>query len=200
MDYEVHGILQARILEWVAIPFSRGASQPRDQTQVSCIAGGFFTNWTAREALYSLSILNMWNHIAHTYTCLPEPWLQGRTNRWNNINEAYCEKKITLWKLIKIWHWQSQVIKFSWLKSLCMFKSSFLQVSISQVGKHFWLSQVSGLVLASGQESPTAQLNSLQWAGQSLQQRMSQHKKRWILLKLRELVSTQWNLVKFHLI
>ena len=39
----VHGILQARILEWVAIPFSRGASQPRAQTQVSCIAGRFFT-------------------------------------------------------------------------------------------------------------------------------------------------------------
>ena len=37
MDYKVHGILQARILEWVAIPFSRGSSQPRDQTQVSCI-------------------------------------------------------------------------------------------------------------------------------------------------------------------
>ena len=44
MDYEVHGILQARILEWVAIPFSRGSSQPRDQTQVSHIAGGFFTS------------------------------------------------------------------------------------------------------------------------------------------------------------
>ena len=38
----VHGILQARILEWVAIPSSRGSSQPRDQTQVSCIAGRFF--------------------------------------------------------------------------------------------------------------------------------------------------------------
>ena len=41
MDYTVHGILQARILEWVAFPFSRGSSQPRDQTQVSHIAGGF---------------------------------------------------------------------------------------------------------------------------------------------------------------
>ena len=40
----VHGILQARILEWVAFPFSRGSSQPRDRTQVSDIAGGFFTN------------------------------------------------------------------------------------------------------------------------------------------------------------
>ena len=35
-----HGILQARILEWVAVPFSRGSSQPRDRTQVSCVAGG----------------------------------------------------------------------------------------------------------------------------------------------------------------
>ena len=44
MDYSVHGTLQARILEWVAFPFSRGSSQPRDQTQVSHIAGGFFTS------------------------------------------------------------------------------------------------------------------------------------------------------------
>ena len=44
MDYTVHGILQARVLEWVAFPFSRGSSQPRDRTQVSCIAGGFFTS------------------------------------------------------------------------------------------------------------------------------------------------------------
>ena len=44
MDYTVHGILQARTLEWVAFPFSRGSSQPRSQTQVSHIAGGFFTS------------------------------------------------------------------------------------------------------------------------------------------------------------
>ena len=46
----VHGILQARILEWVAIPFSRGSSQPRDQTQVCHIAGRRFTIWATREA------------------------------------------------------------------------------------------------------------------------------------------------------
>ena len=39
------GILQARILDWVAMPFSRWSSQPRDRTQVSCVAGGFFTIW-----------------------------------------------------------------------------------------------------------------------------------------------------------
>ena len=44
MDYTVHGILQARILEWVDFCFSRGSSQSRDRTQVSCIAGGFFTS------------------------------------------------------------------------------------------------------------------------------------------------------------
>ena len=46
----VHGISQARILEWVDIPFSRGSSWPRDQTHISCIAGRFFTVWAAREA------------------------------------------------------------------------------------------------------------------------------------------------------
>ena len=46
----VHGILQAGILEWVAIAFSRGSSQLRNWTEVSCLAGRFFTNWTTREA------------------------------------------------------------------------------------------------------------------------------------------------------
>ena len=46
----VHGTHQARILEWVAIPFSRGSSWPRDQIQVSCVAGRFFTIWATWEA------------------------------------------------------------------------------------------------------------------------------------------------------
>ena len=45
-------ILRARILEWVAVPWSRGFSQPRDQTQLSPVAGGFFTIWATREALF----------------------------------------------------------------------------------------------------------------------------------------------------
>ena len=44
MDYTGHGILQARILEWIAVSFSRGSSQPRDRTQVSHTADGFFTS------------------------------------------------------------------------------------------------------------------------------------------------------------
>ena len=49
MDYTVHGILQARVLEWVAFPFSRGSSQPRDGNQASYIAGKFFTSWATSE-------------------------------------------------------------------------------------------------------------------------------------------------------
>ena len=47
----VHGILQAKILEWVAISFSRGSAQPRNWTWVSCITGGFFAEMVTREAL-----------------------------------------------------------------------------------------------------------------------------------------------------
>ena len=49
-DSSVHGIFQARILEWFAIYFSRGSSWPRDQTWVSFTAGRFFTDWAPREA------------------------------------------------------------------------------------------------------------------------------------------------------
>ena len=49
MDYTINVILQARILEWVAVSISSGSSQPRDWTQVTHIAGGFFTSWATRE-------------------------------------------------------------------------------------------------------------------------------------------------------
>ena len=54
MGYTVHGVLQARILEWVAFPFSRGSSQPRDRTQVSRIAGGFFYQLSHKGSLIIL--------------------------------------------------------------------------------------------------------------------------------------------------
>ena len=50
MNYTVHGILQARMLEWVAFSSPGESSQPRDQTQVFHIVGGFFTCWATREA------------------------------------------------------------------------------------------------------------------------------------------------------
>ena len=65
--FSVHGSLQVRILEWVAISFSRGSSRPRDQTWVSCIAGGFFTIWTTRETpFYSYWSLNSGYSFPHS--------------------------------------------------------------------------------------------------------------------------------------
>ena len=60
----IHVILQARILEWIAVPFFRGSSKPRDRTQVSHITGGFFTIWATSEAqihatVNSLLLLNV---------------------------------------------------------------------------------------------------------------------------------------------
>ena len=52
--FSVYGILQARILEWIAMPSSRGSSQPRDWTQISYIAGRVFTDWAMREAFFIL--------------------------------------------------------------------------------------------------------------------------------------------------
>ena len=57
----IHGIFQARVLEWVAISFSRGSSQPRDRTQVSHIVGRCFTVWATREVLKST--MNQFNLI-----------------------------------------------------------------------------------------------------------------------------------------
>ena len=71
MDYSppgssVHGTLQSRVLEWVAILFSRGSSWPRDWTLVSCVAGRFFTVWATREAYTSNNVSltrNIWRHL-----------------------------------------------------------------------------------------------------------------------------------------
>ena len=52
--FSVPGILQARILEWIAIPFSRGSSRPRDRTLVSCTASRFFTIWDTGKSHYNL--------------------------------------------------------------------------------------------------------------------------------------------------
>ena len=69
MDWSLPGssvqvILQARILEWIVIPFSRGSSRPRDWVQVSCIAGRFFTAWATREThpyIYWIRIPVLWD-------------------------------------------------------------------------------------------------------------------------------------------
>ena len=71
-----HWILQARRLEWVAIPFSRGSSQPRDRTQVSHILGEFFTSWATREA----------HSHPQLYLKFSSSYIKKiKRNRWRNI-------------------------------------------------------------------------------------------------------------------
>ena len=73
----VHGILQARILEWVAIPFSRVSSWPRDQTQVSCIAGRFFTTWAiGKSEECFMELASSWEPV----TLETLPWESSRSN------------------------------------------------------------------------------------------------------------------------
>ena len=58
MDYTIQGILHSRIMEWVDFPFSRGSSQPRNQTQVAHIAGRLFTSWATRETIWGVNQKN----------------------------------------------------------------------------------------------------------------------------------------------
>ena len=68
----VHGILQARILEWVAISFSRGSYQPRDQTWISCIAGRFFTAWATKEDFFFLE--KLWSDLCGAVELKARTW------------------------------------------------------------------------------------------------------------------------------
>ena len=81
-----HGTLKARILEWVAIPFSRGYSRPRDQAQVSCTTGRFFTNAThARSCL-----LDRLTALLATPPFSPPfgPWPRPHASQWNKSSLA----------------------------------------------------------------------------------------------------------------
>ena len=94
----VHGILQARILAWVVAPFSRGSSQPRDWTQVSCIAGRFFTIWATRESLIVGMIYNF-------KYCVLDVWMLC----WETLGFtwAWAMPSLQNWKPLS-WAWVAQ--------------------------------------------------------------------------------------------
>jgi len=90
--FSVHGILQARILEWVAISFSRGSSRPRDQTQVSCTTGRLFTNRATREALKWKSLSRVQLFATHG---LYSPWNspgQNTPTQGSNPGLPHCRQ------------------------------------------------------------------------------------------------------------
>ena len=124
-DSSVHGILQARILEWVSVPSCRGASQLRDQTHVSCIScitSGFFTSWAIREAhicdlMCIKAKLHTWHwklclkmckfcHFYKVFTCLPNKYLGNTEWCWgcNSSTLATSCEELTHWK--RLWCWE----------------------------------------------------------------------------------------------
>ena len=98
MDYTFQGILQARILEWVAFPFSRGSSQIRDQTQGSHTAGRFFTSRATREAQ------EYWSGVAYPFSSRSS-WPRNRIG-----DPCITGRFFTTWA-IKNWCFKIVVLK-----------------------------------------------------------------------------------------
>ena len=118
----VHGIFQAKILEWIAISFSRGSSGPRDWTWVSCTAGRFFTIWATRESqgrkVKVLFYQNYWNK-SRTLCHIPsqKSHLRGKKRKhvtsfgeWKHvlgeksIVAATGQKSGLIMMFMKLWH------------------------------------------------------------------------------------------------
>ena len=98
--YSVHGILQARILERVAVPVSRGSSQPRDRTWVSCIAGRLFTVWATREAQTHTRVCWGWS-LTKEVARLQQPLVRRLHNgggRRSCKSRGNCKEKLKLAK------------------------------------------------------------------------------------------------------
>ena len=104
----VHGILQARILEWAAIFSSKGSSQPRDWICISYTAGGFFTIWAIREAPSAKSLQScptLCDLIDGSPPGFPVPGiLQARTLEWAAISFSSAWKwKVKVKSLSRVW-------------------------------------------------------------------------------------------------
>ena len=119
----VHGILQVRILEWVANSFSRGSSQPRDQTQISCIADRlfFFTVWATSTAIdpglsvssavgglsslpFLLSFVSVVHHISQLLPFVPLPHLLEKKKK-KKKNQLWINRVILLSPGLHSGHW-----------------------------------------------------------------------------------------------
>ena len=134
MDYSppgssVHGILQAKIVEWVAIPFSGGSSWPRDWTQVSCIAGTFFTIWVYYPSIPLLSIhLREMKAFVHAKTCVyvfMASLFISKTKNNENVHQqenGFKNRHLSMvddFNAMNYWYMQWHVWDF---KSLCRVK------------------------------------------------------------------------------
>ena len=106
--FSVHGIFQARVLEWVAISFSRRSSRPRDWTQISCIVGRCFTVWATREVFFLANSQPTPRHLSKPsqdqQSCLATQWLT--TGAWASPAEIqrapYTHRQ---YKNVLVCHW-----------------------------------------------------------------------------------------------
>ena len=107
----IHGILQARILEWVAIPSSKGSSQPRDWTQISLIAGRFFTIWYSDWVkTFSPKFLKMMLHCFVIFSSTEAKFevnllFVSNIDKWRDFPFTLKFKKLTVWKMLLISFW-----------------------------------------------------------------------------------------------
>ena len=134
-----------RILEWVAYPYSRASPQPRNQTGISCIAGGFFTNWAIREALdlTSPGTIYQFELCAFSTCCcnnLPQTWwLKTKTIlSYSSVDqevqhEHYWVKIEVLTRLCFFLEalWENSCLAFSRFSGPPMFLLSWFSFSIS---------------------------------------------------------------------
>ena len=87
-DFSIYRVLQARILEWVAIPFSRGSSRPRDWTLVSCIAGRFFTIWATGKSFFFFFFFSVWHRCIELR--FAAVFHDGRVSKHNVNSDPPC--------------------------------------------------------------------------------------------------------------
>ena len=98
----IHGIFQARVLEWVAFSFSRGSSRPREQTQVSWTAGWRFTLWATREAM-SMNLGRYWEVVRDR-----EAW--HAAIHWVTKSQIQLGKWTTIVNDLLIFHWMKTLV------------------------------------------------------------------------------------------
>ena len=120
LGFSVHGFLQARILEQVAISFSRGSSWPMDETQVSCMAGRFFTIWATSEAALTCEqqnkgIAHKLDHHPHLLvnpaSILNQPCNFGSLQNLSGILSSCLQMKIMIMTCERLWRILSLVCR-----------------------------------------------------------------------------------------
>ena len=112
----IHGILQARILDWVAISFSRVSSQPRNRTQFSCTAGRFFTNWAMREHVISFSYKSkIFYFFPFCIIRVTSDYTIDNSNQIGNVSFSYWLFNLSLYQTPKLRIWTSKNMVLLWL-------------------------------------------------------------------------------------